>query len=195
VAKLSEQARSQRRDAIVAAATRRFAASGFHATSMSEVVAESGVAAGTVYQYFPSKEHLIVAVAERALDDVGGVLADLMGRDPVPTLEDFLQAVTAALPATPDGRLRAHLVLHSWAETSRNVELADLVRRRHEAILTGCRPLLAVWRERGELSTAQDDATHARMLLGVVQAHVVQTAVLGSAAPVTDVARAAAALP
>lgn len=193
--RLSEQERSERRDAIVTAATRRFAANGFHATSMAEVVEESGVAAGTVYQYFPSKEHLIVAVAERALDDVGVVVAALLRRTPAPALSDFLREISAALPSTPDGRMRAHLVLHSWAETSRNAELADLVRGRHQAIVRNCVPLVARWRERGELSAAYDDATHAAMLLGLVQGQIVQTALLGSATGVADIVRSAAALP
>jgi hypothetical protein len=55
MARLSDDERSERRDGIIAATTEHFSGQGFHATSMAEIIADSGVAAGTVYKYFASK--------------------------------------------------------------------------------------------------------------------------------------------
>lgn len=50
---------------LTAAAARVFARHGFHAARVSEIAREAGVAQGTVYLYFKSKEGLYVAVLER----------------------------------------------------------------------------------------------------------------------------------
>lgn len=183
MARLSDDARARRHDLIVSAATVKFAAKGFHATSMAEIIAESGLAAGTVYQYFDSKDDLIVATAERALDGIGIVVGAMVRKEPVPSLSAFLDAVRASLPSTPDGRLRAHLVLHSWAETSRNEKLAALVRQRYEAMLAATVPLTQVWRRRGELPVDREDDELGRVLLALVQGEIVQAAIFARTAP------------
>jgi len=177
VAKLSEEARTARRETIVLAATELFAERGFHATSMAEVIAGSRLAAGTVYQYFGSKDELIVAVAERALDGIGATVASAIVEVPPPPLTDFLREVESALPADAAGRIRAYLVLHSWAETGRNRQLAELVRSRYEAMLSAVGPTVAAWQDRGELPSTLSPAELGRTLLALVQGRIVQSAV------------------
>jgi len=55
-------AAADKREAILAAALRLVARLGLHATPMSAVAREAGVAAGTLYLYFPSKEAMINAL-------------------------------------------------------------------------------------------------------------------------------------
>jgi len=178
MARLSDVARSERRDSIIAAAAERFSSQGFHATSMAEIISDSGVAAGTVYMHFASKDDLIVATAEQALDGVGRTLAGLLDRDPAPSLAAFLTSIRTSLPSDASGALRAHLVLHSWAETSRNPRLAALVSDRCDALLAGVNPLISMWRERGEMPSDLSSAELGRDLLALVQGHIVQAAVL-----------------
>jgi AcrR family transcriptional regulator len=64
--------------AIVAAARRLFAAHGFDATSVDDIAARAGVAKGSLYHHFPSKE----ALFERVLD---GVQAELAATPPPPS--------------------------------------------------------------------------------------------------------------
>jgi AcrR family transcriptional regulator len=52
-------------DAILDAAERCFFEAGFAETKMAEVAARAGVAVGTVYKYFASKEALLAALAAR----------------------------------------------------------------------------------------------------------------------------------
>ena len=60
---------SDKREAIFAAALRLIARLGLHNTPMSAVAREAGVAAGTVYLYFPSKEAMINALYLHVLED------------------------------------------------------------------------------------------------------------------------------
>jgi TetR/AcrR family fatty acid metabolism transcriptional regulator len=53
-----------KRDRILRAATKVFARKGFHATRVSEVAKAAGVADGTIYLYFKSKDDLLVSLFE-----------------------------------------------------------------------------------------------------------------------------------
>jgi TetR/AcrR family fatty acid metabolism transcriptional regulator len=56
-----------KRERIIAAAAKLFGAKGYHDTTTAEIAEVAGVAAGTIYIYFSSKEELLVAVFEEFL--------------------------------------------------------------------------------------------------------------------------------
>jgi TetR/AcrR family fatty acid metabolism transcriptional regulator len=56
-----------KRDAILKAATRIFARNGFFQSQVADVARDAGVAAGTVYLYFRSKDDLLVSLFERTM--------------------------------------------------------------------------------------------------------------------------------
>ncbi len=64
-------ARSQKtgdkRDLILRAATKLFARRGFFNTQVADVAREAGIAAGTVYLYFQSKDDLLISIFERTM--------------------------------------------------------------------------------------------------------------------------------
>jgi AcrR family transcriptional regulator len=57
--KVSEEHRTARKQEIVRAALRLFARQGFQATSMTDIIAESGLSAGAIYGHYKSKDELI----------------------------------------------------------------------------------------------------------------------------------------
>jgi len=58
------QARERRREQLLAAATRIFAKKGYRAASVSDVIKAAGVARGTFYLYFRSKQDILFAVID-----------------------------------------------------------------------------------------------------------------------------------
>ena len=60
----------QRRKDLVDAARTTFGEKGFKATTVSEVVKEAGVAQGTFYLYFDSKEEILEAVGESIAEEI-----------------------------------------------------------------------------------------------------------------------------
>ena len=70
----------QRRAEILEAALRLFSSKGFHDTTMEEVANAAGVAKGTIYLYFQSKEHLLLALKRDFMqgltDAVANIVAD-----------------------------------------------------------------------------------------------------------------------
>ena len=78
---VSDEDKSRRRDEIMAAAKEVFARKGFHATTIADIAKQAGLAYGSVYWYFDSKDelfHALMAVEEGALRaHVGAALAAL----------------------------------------------------------------------------------------------------------------------
>jgi AcrR family transcriptional regulator len=70
----------QRRAEILEAALGLFSSKGFHETTMEEVAQAAGVAKGTVYLYFQSKEHLLLALKQEFMqglkDAVTAIVAE-----------------------------------------------------------------------------------------------------------------------
>jgi AcrR family transcriptional regulator len=71
--KIAEEARTARRDQIIAAAAGCFARAGYHATTMADIAEAAGVSKGTPYLYFPSKEALFIALYQEWDRAVAGV--------------------------------------------------------------------------------------------------------------------------
>ena len=71
-----------KRERILRAAVKVFARNGFHATRVSEVAKAAGVADGTIYLYFKSKDELLVSLFE---DRVERLLAFM--RDELPKFD------------------------------------------------------------------------------------------------------------
>jgi AcrR family transcriptional regulator len=107
---LTERQEARRRR-ILDASTRLACGGGFDAVQMREVAESSGVALGTLYRYFPSKVHLLVATME---DQLGLLHEALRQRPP---------AATAPSERVADTLLRAFRALQ------REPQLADAMVR------------------------------------------------------------------
>lgn len=92
----------RRREEILQASARLFAAEGYHAVSMARIAAEVGISAVTILHYFPSKKDVLFAVAERRLAELGSWW-DGMSEEP-PPLEVFAYMYRSSrrLAARPD---------------------------------------------------------------------------------------------
>jgi AcrR family transcriptional regulator len=96
--KVSEDHRVERRRQISGAAVRCFAKSGFEATSMADIIAESGLSAGAIYSYFKNKQELILYVTRDVLESRAADLEGLEKQDPLPppaaVIRMFLDGMT-----------------------------------------------------------------------------------------------------
>lgn len=92
--KLSEQATEQRQRHILNAAMRCFSQFGYHATTMRHILAQAQLSAGAVYNYYPSKEAILQAIAERDLQRSQAAISQLdqQSSDPVAQLVTILMA-------------------------------------------------------------------------------------------------------
>jgi TetR/AcrR family fatty acid metabolism transcriptional regulator len=103
-----------KRDAILRAAIDVFADRGYFNAQVADVARAAGVAAGTVYLYFRSKDDLLISIFERGMREA---LAE--GRAVVAALED------------PRERLRRFARLHlAWLGRDRNLAIVFQVELR-----------------------------------------------------------------
>ncbi len=71
-----------KRDRILKAAVKVFARTGFHATRVSEVAKAAGVADGTIYLYFKSKEELLVSLFEDRVEKLLAHMNEQLPKEP-----------------------------------------------------------------------------------------------------------------
>ena len=74
--KISEEQRERRREEILAAARRCFATYGYEGATVVRLERETGLSRGAIFNYFPSKDELFLALADRDADRLGRLWAD-----------------------------------------------------------------------------------------------------------------------
>ena len=60
-------------DAILAAAAQILVKHGYEGTNTNRIAEAAGVSVGSLYQYFPNKESIVVALMERHADEVWSI--------------------------------------------------------------------------------------------------------------------------
>lgn len=73
----TEMAKAARREEILAAARRVFAARGFRGTTIADIAEEARIALGTIYLYFPSKETVFAALSEQLYRLIAAAISDV----------------------------------------------------------------------------------------------------------------------
>jgi len=130
VPRLSADLIAQRRQHILTSAWSCFARTGFHGTSMDDVVAATGMSTSAVYRYFASKDELIEATMDEALTVIRDLFGKLLTSEPVPTPHETLRALTDELhrrSAHPRYDL-SQIVIQGWAEALRLPALRERTR-------------------------------------------------------------------
>lgn len=93
----AESASDDKKECILSAALNLFAEKGFHGTAVPEIAERAGVAAGTIYRYFTSKEAIVNALFQRQKSQL---MASVMAEFPFQgqaraQLHHFVRAVFA----------------------------------------------------------------------------------------------------
>ena len=86
-----ERQKLERERRILAAARRLFDRKGFADTSMEEVAARAGLAVGTLYNYFPSKDQLLFAISRSDTEQLVKIGERILADPP----EDPVEAIAA----------------------------------------------------------------------------------------------------
>ena len=89
--------RSDRRDRLVAAATRLLLEQGIERTTLADVAAAANVPSGNVYYYFKTKDDLVAAVVSSYIERAKAVLheIDIKYRTPKARLKALVRQLTA----------------------------------------------------------------------------------------------------
>lgn len=113
----NDELHRRRRAEVLGAAADGFARKGVHQTTMQNICDASGMSAGALYRYFPTKESIIVAFAEEERAETAKLISHL---DSSP---DIVSALAEAIPELVDGltdETYGRLTLEVAAEAARN---------------------------------------------------------------------------
>ncbi len=152
--------KAARRRAILDAADRHFAEAGFEAFSMARVGRLAGVAKGTLYLYFETREDVLLALTLEKLEAWAGALLDAVGASP--SDESFAAAFYAAAwrdPALLPLLSRLDSVIEHNVSTDALVEAKRAMARQFEVLAT---------RLSDRLGLAADQALEALTSLGAL---------------------------
>jgi TetR/AcrR family transcriptional regulator, fatty acid metabolism regulator protein len=161
-----ERANENKRERILDAAVKVFAAEGFYAAKVSQIAAEAGVADGTIYLYFKSKDELLINLFEDRMERVLGTLrAALAGSGPsaVDRLRRVIELHLDLIEQNPAMGEVITVELRQSAKFIReydNPKFAEFLRLIAGAIADG--------QARGELRAELDPQLTARALFGAL---------------------------
>lgn len=168
------------RDHILAAASRLMALRGYRATSLDDVLRESGVGKGNFYYYFRSKEELGYAILERVVQGF---------------VERVLEPCFSDSGAKPLDKVRCFLDRLLETQRQRNCvggcpmgNLASELSDMHEGFRRRLAEIFTVWRERmtdtlreaqadGSLRSECDPASLAHFLVAALEGAILLTKV------------------
>ncbi len=183
--RVSEEHLVRRRQQILDAALECFARKGFHATSMQDVFAESGLSAGAVYRYFKSKDDLIAALAADATTLVGGAMDEIVHRDPLPTPGEVIAALTTEVIAIDQHSGRVRLAPQAWGLAVTDPAARAYVSTAILSLRDRWRAYAERMREAGWLPADADIDAVAKTLLGIMPGFLLQHVLIGDIEPRT----------
>jgi AcrR family transcriptional regulator len=173
--KLSEQTRARRRQHILTSAWSCFSRNGFHATSMDDVIAASGMSSSAVYRYFRSKEELIDATTDEGLAKVQQIFVDLLAYETCPTPAQTLALLVGELDSRVENSEydMSRIALQTWAEALRDTALQDRARGLYLRTLDHIAELAVRWRDNGYLPAYADTNAVAASFFSVMHGLIV----------------------
>jgi TetR/AcrR family fatty acid metabolism transcriptional regulator len=156
-----------KRARILAAAERVFAKRGFFAARVSEIAKDAGVADGTIYLYFKSKDDVLISLFESRMKQVNAALREAIATAPAnEPIEQLRAFIRTYLRLVHDEPAAAEVLTIELRQSSKfmkeyeNVEFADFLRT-----LGG---LIAAGQARGEIDASVPSHVAARMIFGML---------------------------
>jgi AcrR family transcriptional regulator len=173
--KVSKQYLQARCSEILDAAVVCFARSGFHKATMRDIVRESGMSAGAIYNLFSSKQEIVAAIASRRHDEERRIFDEARKQ---PTLAKSLEAIRDHFLSdlnSPRQRMRRRVTVQLWAEAQHDPELRKVAKDTFAKPFKLLRDLLREGQRRGEIARGIDADAMARFLIAAFHGLVLQT--------------------
>ena len=179
--RVSDQHLAMRRNQVLDAASRCFARQGFSATSIDDVIRESGLSAGAVYRYFDGKDDLIAASAEQALTRASAALHWAREAPEPVSPREALHALFTQIAQEPQpGQVDpARVAVGAWAEALRNPRVKEVVETTFRTVREDLLAVLTRWRDAGHLDPQADLDAAAKAMFGTVPGFLLQRMALG----------------
>ncbi|MCM2423862.1 TetR/AcrR family transcriptional regulator [Streptomyces sp. RKAG293] len=165
--RLTDERREERRRHILTSAWTCFSGNGFHATSMDDVIAATGMSSSAVYRYFRSKDDLIDAAADEALALVRSLFDGLLEQRPTASPAEVVAAMVGEV-RDRDSRSEydlTRIAIQSWGEALRRPGMEERIRAFYLGVQSQLAELALRWREEGHVAADADPRGIAMVLM------------------------------
>lgn len=168
----AELARAARSEEILDAARRVFAERGFKGTTIADIAEAAGIALGTIYLYFPSKDEVFIALNQRLVQIITNALTyGVDGESLERTVKSRVDNVFRACGENRD--LVRLVVLNTDSDAAAEKRRKAAEARRFKPMVDALAEAIA----RGQVRAA-DPVVMTRLILGVVSIAVYQAYVI-----------------
>jgi AcrR family transcriptional regulator len=172
-----DQAHSDaRRRQILDAAIECISEQGIHRTTMRDIIERSGLSTGAIYQYFKSKEEMVVAIADerhgKERELIGYAAKDDKAVDRLRRVaKDFF-----ALLRDPEERKRRRASVYLWAEALHDSEILTIAGVGVDEPLAELVELVRKAQRQGSLPGSLQPEGFARTMIAIFQGFILQQA-------------------
>ena len=139
----------ERKDQILAAATKVFTQRGFADARMDDIVTESGLSKGALYWYFDSKDAIIVSILDRVFDWEAARWDEILNREDSAQkkldafIEISLQDLDKIKPLMP-------IFFDFWSLSIRNKTINKAIKRYYQSFIDMVEPIIELGINQGE---------------------------------------------
>lgn len=172
--KVSQAYLDARRDQILKAAITCFSRQGFHRTSVEDIVRQSGLSPGAIYNYFDSKEEMIEAISIERHARGRAIVAEAKKEKTLAGVVSRIRDGFFGELKDPEEKRRRRVSIQLWAEAQRNPKILRLVRRSVDDSSRLLSEILSAAQERGEFTSDIDPDAVARFLVAAFHGIVLQ---------------------
>jgi AcrR family transcriptional regulator len=174
--RISAARASAQRDRILDAALTCFAREGFHAATMQDIVAESGLSPGAIYGYFKGKTEVVMAIAsERHAMERQRMQQALTAADLDTSLVRLVEGFVLSLRDPQEKRWR-RLAVQLWAESLSNPRLKREALAGVSQAVEILSPMIRAAQREGRWPRHLDPESAARVMIAVLQGASLQLA-------------------
>lgn len=155
--------RKERKNQILAAATRVFTLHGFSGARMDDIVEESGLSKGALYWYFDSKDAIIIGILDQIFDSETSQLREILEAEDSATkkiqlfVEMSIEDLEKMKPLMP-------IFFDFWSLSVRNPNIKQAIKGYYQNFLDLLTPIIEEGIESGEFSPM--DPAEAAVALG-----------------------------
>jgi AcrR family transcriptional regulator len=142
---------------------------------MRDIVRESCLSAGAIYNLFSSKQEIVAAIAARRHDEERRVFEEALRQ---PTVARSLEAIRDHFLSelnSPKQRMRRRVTVQLWAEAQHDTKLQKVARDTFAKPYKLLRDLLTEGQRRGEIERRIDADAMAHLLIAAFHGLVLQT--------------------
>ena len=121
--KLKPETLAARKAHILQAALTRFASTGYHQTTMDDIVQEAGLSKGSIYTYFESKKTLFLELLKKMIADTG--LLPILSEQTLTGLEKLESAMMGMITNTMSDayQVNAAVLMEAWTQSQMDTDI------------------------------------------------------------------------